>query len=71
MVMAAMESEGEPCCEHNVTDVENLKDIRHNSPPYLLVIVGEPFDEVQKRAIIHRIATGLCRLLALFLDVYS
>jgi len=43
----------------SVSDAENLKDNGENPPPYLLVIVGEPFSEEDKAAIAHRIATGL------------
>jgi len=42
-------------------DAENVKEVGQHVPAYLLVIVGEPFDEVQKRSIIGRIGTGLCR----------
>ena len=43
----------------SVTDAESTNDIQQNLPPYLLVIVGEPFSEEHKAAVIRRIATGL------------
>ena len=38
----------------SVTDAENVKDNGENPPPYLLVIVGEPFSEEDKAAIAHQ-----------------
>ena len=43
----------------SVTGADNFMDTGENSPPQLLVIVGEPFGEEQKAAIARRIATGL------------
>ena len=66
-------SEGVVSSERNVTknfpvmDTEDMKDVRQQSSPHLLVIVGEPFDEIHKASIVRRIATGLPLTRTLFI----